>query len=103
MRMMASSTSGDPSRLAKCTRQSTIERHAAFSDHERASCHNPFVESLVESCALFRQDAFPHCDACFSQLHDASTAVPWIYVGRADDYRSEERRVGKECRSRCSP
>src|SRR5262249_34051712 len=60
--------------------------HAAFCDHKRASSHNPFVESLVESCALFRQNPIPHSDACVSQLHDASTAVPRIRVGRADDY-----------------
>src|SRR5262249_41994396 len=89
MRMMASSKSSDPSRLAKSTRQSAIEGHAAFGDHEWASCHNPFVISLIDSLALFRQDSFPHCDACFSQLDDASTAVPWIYVRRPYDYVSD--------------
>src|SRR5205823_7241766 len=50
------------------------------------SSHNPLVEGLVEPGALICKDPFPDSDPCFSQLHDASTAVPRIYVRRADDY-----------------
>ena len=44
-------------------------------------------------------------DSFFEQLHAASDVLFVYDVGHADlvDARSEERRVGKECRSRWSP
>ena len=37
------------------------------------------------------------------QLHEGSLSYQITDLGKVQSYRSEERRVGKECRSRWSP
>jgi hypothetical protein len=71
MCVTAGGTSCDPTRLTSRSRQSTVERHSAFCDNERALGDNPLVESLINLCAVIGQNALSNADARISQLHNA--------------------------------
>jgi hypothetical protein len=86
MRLAASSSVGNPARLAGRPRQPAIEGHPAFSDNKRSPGDNPFIESLVKPCALFRQNALANFDPCTSQLCNSVSLVAWIQVHGADYY-----------------
>jgi hypothetical protein len=75
-------------RLDSRPRQSTVKRHPAFCDYERAPTDDPLVEGLVKLRTLIGQNAFTHRDTGISQLHDAFAEVPRVYVSRADNYVS---------------
>jgi hypothetical protein len=66
VRVTTGTKARNPTRLTWVARQSTIEAHAAFSDHKRPPSNNPFVESLVKSRAVVGQDAIAYFDARIS-------------------------------------
>src|SRR5438876_6154340 len=84
MRVTAGGMSCDPMRLTGRSRQSTIERHSALCDNKRTTCDNPFVESLINLCALISQNAVSYSDPRVSQLHNPFAGVAWFYVIRTD-------------------
>src|SRR6202789_3481236 len=69
---------------------------AAAQILQRAATAEPSSRSVREALARAQFDARQYTEAAgnFRLIVEASPA---------DDYRSEERRGGKECRSRCSP
>ena len=56
----------------------------------------------LSAASLSRLRARPH-EAAFSRLIDDARAIAAMNARKAEEARSEERRVGKECRSRWSP
>ena len=67
------------------------------------------LQELVSSLDGLRERVdMVELDCIFTGEHDAKNAILTIHAGAGgteamDDDRSEERRVGKECRSRWSP
>ena len=59
--------------------------------------------ALAALCLSFSTWATPATDASIEQLLKLTQAESMIDAAYAQDDRSEERRVGKECRSRWSP
>jgi hypothetical protein len=108
MYILPSTAPCDPLRLGSGARQSAIDGHAAFGDHERQSSQNPFVERFVKLRALLLQDAFLHCNPGVSQQDDASARMARIYVSRTNrhlahpspDYRIRARRSAALRRTR---
>src|SRR6266487_1219305 len=93
----------DPASLSYRPRQSTIKRHSALCDDERAPSDNPLIESLVNLRAFISQNSFPHSDVRISQLRDAFAGVTRVYVSRSDNHVSNPSAKYCICAWCCAP
>ena len=61
-----------------------------------------FTNSLVEQVVAAVTDKIPHLESSLA-VAELTVALHYVLNTPEDILRSEERRVGKECRSRWSP
>ena len=61
------------------------------------------IEQVQEEMARKKQDKGGFDKRHYIKYHDLADDSKWVKIFRAQHRRSEERRVGKECRSRWSP
>src|SRR5438874_10961450 len=75
----------DPAGLARATAQSPIQTHAAFRDDKWLPRNDPFIKSLIQTCALLTQYADADLKPGFSQLRNSFPIVPGVSVECSDD------------------
>ena len=76
-------------------------------DHNRVvSASQAIAQGLSDEGGLFVPQSFPQVDVkaiCALDYPEMAAAIVGQYLTDYSQERSEERRVGKECRSRWSP
>src|ERR1035437_9491928 len=100
-------------RLATCAAVGYRRRSAANAGVTSGSGRLPIGRRLTTCPTRSTQDLFPHRDVAQKIEIDLIAETGFVaqrdgavrrgFDGGPDDVRSEERRVGKECRSRWSP
>ncbi len=61
------------------------------------------IKDMLENDRAADEKTVKHIDRCLSCLACMTTCPSGVHYMHLVDHRSEERRVGKECRSRWSP
>jgi hypothetical protein len=70
----------------------TVQAHRGLRGHERHTCHDPPIESLIHHRRFFGQQPRLNPNPCAAQYLQPTSIMFWVWIERRDDHALHARR-----------